>query len=173
MFWCMPVCSVVSVCECVCHCMFFRGMYINKKNTNWKEDGCQPYHNNAEHCWICKCSTQCLSPPLCKSLTLGIKRLIWKVTYSKRGALSVCVNKSKVLCFPCVKALVFLFFSDLFLSAPLYFLPFQFTFLTWNSRSFCLFFRPQMFQQPYVALSDSLVILSPCGEWEPTTQPST
>lgn len=113
---CFEACLVV--CACVCGRVFLRGMYINS-NTNWKEEPCQPYQSETEHCWICKCSIQYLFPPRWKSLTFGIKRLIWKVTYRKINALSVYVDKTKVLCFPRVKAPVFLLLSDLFLYGPL------------------------------------------------------
>lgn len=84
----------------------------------------------------------------------------------KGGSFPLCVQKQSSLFPVCLSPGVTLFFWP-----QLHILPFWFASLIETVQRFCLFLWPQMFQQPCIVLSDSLIKLSPCSEWEPTTQP--
>lgn len=146
MFWCVPC------CVCVWEAQIFTKTLTERKRA-------------ARHV----------------TATLNIVGLV-KVTYIgdhevyakgdlrwKRGSFPWCERKQSSLFPVCLSPSVTLFFWPL---CTISYYALLVRLFNWNSARFCLFLWPQMFQQPCVALSDSLIKLSPCSEWEPTTQPS-
>lgn len=159
MFWCVPACARGYV--------YFWEAHILTKTQSERKSAARRV-TGAQNI-VGFVNVLLSASPLWKSLTLGIKRLIWKVTSCESVFFPpVYVNKSSSA-LPLCQSPILLFSFDLSphrynSSPPLW---------ARNGRQFFQFYGHGCLPLPSVALSDSLIKLGPCSEWKSTDQPST